>query len=121
MLLARGGTGLRSLLLRSGLPQEHADRYVARMREPGALSAALAWYRALPWGSRVPVGRVGVPTLHVWSSGDVSLKSTGVEASHRFVDGPYRLEVLEGVPHWIPEVVPERVATLVADHCGVRR
>ncbi|WNV76796.1 alpha/beta fold hydrolase [Geodermatophilus sp. DSM 44513] len=116
LLLARGGLLLHGTLVRSGLPAEHADRYVARLREPGALSAALAWYRALPWDAGDPVGRVRVPTLHVWSTRDVALHRAGIEASGSFVRAPYTLEVLEGLPHWIPERAPERTADLVAGH-----
>jgi pimeloyl-ACP methyl ester carboxylesterase len=113
--------GLRRSLVSSGLPERAADRYLARLREPRALSSALAWYRALPWSAPDRVGRIGVPTLHVWSTGDHALNRAGVEASARFVDAPYRLEVLDGLPHWLPEVAPARVADLVASHCGARR
>jgi pimeloyl-ACP methyl ester carboxylesterase len=117
LLLAGGGVALRRLLLQSGLPEADADHYVRRMREPGALTAALNWYRALPWSAREPVGRIrGVPTLHVWSTGDVALGRTATEATGQFVDAPYRLEVLEGVPHWIPELAAERTADLVTAH-----
>jgi pimeloyl-ACP methyl ester carboxylesterase len=108
--------GLRRSLVSSGLPEQHAERYLRRMREPQALSSALAWYRAVPWSAPDPVGRVRVPTLHLWSTRDHALNRSGVEASRRFVDAPYRLEVLEGLPHWIPEVAPDRVADLVAAH-----
>jgi pimeloyl-ACP methyl ester carboxylesterase len=114
MLLAADGAGLRRALVRSGLPGDHADRYVRRMLEPRALSSALGWYRALPFSAPDQVGRVRVPTLHVWSSGDHALNRAGIEASNRFVDAPYRLEVLEGLPHWLPEVAPERIAELIA-------
>ena len=112
-LLAAGGAPLRRLLTGSGLPAADAGRYVARMREPGALSAALAWYRALPWDARDPVGRVGVPTLLVWGTRDPALDRAGIEATGRFVRGPYRLEVLERVGHWIPETAADRLAPLV--------
>ncbi|MGY1688638.1 alpha/beta fold hydrolase [Geodermatophilus sp. SYSU D01105] len=116
LLLVGGGEPLRRMFLRSDLPQDVCDHYVARMREPGALSSALAWYRALPFDARDPVGRVRVPTLHVWSTGDAFLGRAAIEATHRFVDAPYRLEVLQGVTHWIPELAPERVAELVTAH-----
>jgi len=115
-LLPFGGAALRRALLRSGLPADFAEHYVRRMREPEALSSALGWYRALPWSSPDPVGTVRVPTLHVWSTRDVALNRAGVEASGRFVDAPYRLEVLDGLAHWIPELAPRRVADLVAAH-----
>ncbi|MGY1712343.1 alpha/beta fold hydrolase [Geodermatophilus sp. SYSU D00758] len=116
LLLAGGAAPLRGLLHRSGLPEATAERYVRRMREPGALSAALAWYRALPLAASDPVGTVRVPTLHVWSTADPALGRTATEGTHRHVDGPYRLEVLDGLPHWVPEVAPERTAALVARH-----
>ena len=116
LLLARGGAVLRRTLRSGGLPHDTVERYVARMREPGALSAALGWYRALPWSGRDPVGRVRVPTLHVWSTGDAFLGRTATEATAQFVSAPYRLEVLDDVSHWIPELAPDRVAELVTAH-----
>jgi pimeloyl-ACP methyl ester carboxylesterase len=117
VLLTRDGALLRRALTRGGLPAEAVERYVARMREPGALSAALNWYRALPWSLRgQQVGRVTVPTLHVWSTGDTFLGRTATEATARFVDAPYRLEVLEDVPHWIPELAADETAALVTAH-----
>jgi pimeloyl-ACP methyl ester carboxylesterase len=116
LLLARGGAVLRRTLRSGGLPHDTVERYVARMREPGALSAALGWYRALPWSGRDPVGRVRVPTLHIWSTGDPALGRAATEATGQFVDGPYRLEVLDDVSHWIPELAPDTVATLITAH-----
>ena len=116
LLLAGGGTVLRRGLEHGGLSPDLAAHYVSRMQEPGALSAALGWYRALPWSSPDPVGTVRVPTLHLWSTEDPTLNRKGVEASERHCDGPYRLTVLEGLPHWIPELAPDRVADLMLEH-----
>jgi pimeloyl-ACP methyl ester carboxylesterase len=116
LLLAGDGAALRRMLLTSGLPSDLAGHYVRRMQEPGALSAALAWYRALPLDARDPVGTVRVPTLHLWSTRDFALGRTATEQTRRFVDAPYRLEVLEGLPHFIPELAPDRVAELVTQH-----
>jgi pimeloyl-ACP methyl ester carboxylesterase len=115
-LLAGGGAALHRMLRNSGLPGHLADHYVARMREPSALTAALNWYRALPWHARDPVGRSRVPTLHVWSTGDTFLGRSATEDTARFCAAPYRLEVLENVPHWIPEVAAEQVGELVVAH-----
>jgi pimeloyl-ACP methyl ester carboxylesterase len=116
LLLSRGGRQLRRGLRGGGLSREAAAHYVARMQEPGALSAALGWYRAMPLGARDRVGRVRVPTLHVWSTGDAFFGRAATEATARFVDAPYRLEVLEGVSHWLPELAADRVAELVTAH-----
>jgi pimeloyl-ACP methyl ester carboxylesterase len=116
LLLAGGARGLRAALRRGGLPEDVVDHYVARMREPGALSGALAWYRALPWSSRDPVGKVRVPTLHVWSTGDPFLGRTATERTEHFCEDAYRLEVLDGLSHWLPELAAEQVADLVTEH-----
>jgi pimeloyl-ACP methyl ester carboxylesterase len=116
LLLSRGGTPIRRMLRGGGLSKEAAGHYVARMREPGALSAALGWYRALPYSARDRVGKVKVPTLHVWSTGDAFLGRAATDATAQYVDGPYRLEVLDDVTHWIPELAADRVAELVTAH-----
>jgi pimeloyl-ACP methyl ester carboxylesterase len=116
LLLSGGGRPLRRMLRGGGLSREAAAHYVGRMREPGALSAALGWYRALPLSRLDRVGTVHVPTLHVWSTGDAFLGRAATEATAQFVDAPYRLEVLEGISHWIPELAGDRVAELVTAH-----
>ena len=104
------GRGLRS----SGLPAAFADRYLSRLREPGAITAALNWYRAASIGS-TSVGRIDVPTMYVWSTGDPALGRPAAERTAEFVDGPYRFEVLDDVGHWIPETVPEELDRLLLD------
>jgi pimeloyl-ACP methyl ester carboxylesterase len=116
LLLAQDGKPLRGMLRSGGLSREAAAHYVGRMREPGALSAALGWYRALPFQARDRVGTVRVPTLHVWSTGDAFLGRAGTEATAQFVDAPYRLEILDDVSHWIPELAADRVAELIIAH-----
>ena len=116
LILANGAAPLRRMLSRGGLPDAAVERYVRHMREPGALSAALGWYRALPWSARQQVGRVRVPTLHLWSPGDAFLGRAATEDTARFVDAPYRLEVLPGAGHWIPELAADVVADVVTAH-----
>jgi pimeloyl-ACP methyl ester carboxylesterase len=116
VLLAARGAVLRRTLRQGGLPADLADRYVQRMREPGALTAALDWYRAVPLAGGAPVGTVRVPTLHVWGDGDPFLGRTATEATARFVEAPYALEVLEGVGHWVPELAADRTGELVTAH-----
>lgn len=116
VLLAGDGAGLRRMLHRGGLPDDMVEAYVTRMREPGALTAALNWYRAMPLAARTPVGTVRVPTLHVWGDGDAFLGRAAIEASSGFVAAPYRLEVLEGVNHWLPELAADRVGELLTAH-----
>jgi pimeloyl-ACP methyl ester carboxylesterase len=83
----------------------------ALMREPGAAAATVNWYRAL----RYPTvrGKVRIPTLYVWSTEDAALGRAAAELTAKYVAGPYRFEVLEGVSHWIPEERPREVAAMV--------
>jgi len=96
-------------------PDVDTDHYLARLREPGAMTAALAYYRAQSSADLDGLGPITMPTLHVWSDGDEALGRYGAEATARHVEGPYRLEVLPGVSHWIPEQAPDRVVELVLD------
>lgn len=92
------------------------DHVVARAREPGAVDAWLRWYAAQRLEDIVDTPSVTVPTMHVWSDGDVALGRAGAEATARFVDAPYRLEVLAGVSHWIPEQAADQLGPLLLEH-----
>ena len=116
LLLADGSRRLRRMLggeAETGVPAEAVEEYVAVLSAPGALTAALNWYRAM--NSSTPVDRVGVPTTYVWSDGDVAIGRTAAEACARFVSGDYRFVELPGVTHWIPEQAPRELATAVLD------
>ncbi|MQA62541.1 MAG: alpha/beta fold hydrolase [Actinophytocola sp.] len=81
------------------------DEYVRRLSEPGALTAALNWYRAGKPGG--VLGKIEVPTLYVWSTEDVAFGSMAALETEHWVSGPYRFEMLEDVSHWVPEAAPE--------------
>jgi pimeloyl-ACP methyl ester carboxylesterase len=117
MLLRGGAQGLEQALVRGGLDAEAARRYATRLREPGALTGALNWYRALPFnvsGGRVPP--IAVPTLYMWSDKDIALSRWAAERTARYVSGPYRFVELPGVSHWIPEEAPEAVVDALLPH-----
>lgn len=111
LLLPRLGALLRS----SGLPHAVADDYASRMAEPGALTAALNWYRALlvPGGGRANGdGRIHVPTRYVWGRQDFALGRRPAELTERYVAAPYDF-VEFGGGHWIPEKAPDYLATQI--------
>lgn len=94
------------------------EEYVQRLSEPGALTAALNWYRAgRPGGT---IGKIGVPTLYVWSTEDVAFGSTAAMDTENWVSGPYRFEMFEDVSHWVPEEVPGVLSALLLAHLGAR-
>ena len=117
VLLADDARRLRRMLSGSdgetGVPAEAIDEYVAVLSAPGALTAALNWYRAMSSGTRVDP--VGVPTTYVWSDGDVAIGRTAAEACANYVTGDYRFVELPGVTHWIPEQAPEQLASAILD------
>ena len=118
-LAGPGGRLFRRTLRRSGLSDAHLDRYLSVLAQPGAMRAALNWYRALPLLPPSRLAPVTVPALYVYATGDHFLSRKAADLTARHVSGPYRYEILEGVSHWIPEEVPETVAALVIEHCRV--
>lgn len=110
------GSGLRDLLVSNGLAPEMAGEYVATLAEPGALTAALNWYRAMSEADVSGLPPVVVPTLYIWSTGDLALGRAAAEATVEWVAGRYRFDVLEGVSHWVPEEAPEELGRLLLEH-----
>ena len=117
LLLAGEGAGLRALFANTAYTDRPAmERYVARLREPGALTAALNWYRALGAAWAMHMGPVTAPTLFVWSSDDPAIGREAAEACARYVGGPFRFEILEDAGHWIPEEAAADLNRLLLDH-----
>ncbi|MGI8792538.1 MAG: alpha/beta fold hydrolase [Acidimicrobiales bacterium] len=116
-MLAHDGQGLRLLFVGSGLADDDAvAEYMAVLTQPGALDAALNWYRAVDLTAMSGIGPIEVPTMYVWSTEDVALGREAAEATEQFVSGPYRFEVLDGVSHWIPEAAAEAFTALLLAH-----
>jgi pimeloyl-ACP methyl ester carboxylesterase len=117
VLLADDGRRLRRMLSGgegdSGVPDEAIDEYVSVLSAPGALTAALNWYRAMSSTDRVDP--VAVPTTYVWSDGDVAIGRTAAEACANYVTGDYSFVELPGITHWIPEQAPEQLAAAILD------
>ncbi|RIV35658.1 alpha/beta fold hydrolase [Micromonospora radicis] len=111
-LLALNAGGLRRLLRGVGDAARTAA-YVEPMREPGALTAALNWYRAMSRTDLAAVGPVTVPTTFVWSDRDPAIGRAAAEACAGQVRGDYRFVELAGVGHWIPDQVPTPLAETI--------
>lgn len=104
-----------------GIPTVDGAHYLAVLREPGVLTRALNYYRAASKADLQGLGPITAPTLHVWSDDDAALGPVATQATATHVEGPYRLVVLHGVSHWIPEQVPDEVAGLLLEHLGGAR
>ena len=121
-MLENGAARLRSIY--GDLPVDAVEEYLGALGAPAALRAALAWYGAAfgpgtGGGTSAAPARpptpVSVPTTYVWSTADPAFGREAAEATARFVSGPYRFEVLEGVDHWVMERAPEDVSRLIVD------
>ncbi|QEE60302.1 alpha/beta hydrolase [Salinibacterium sp. dk2585] len=94
------------------IARESVDEYLAHLSEPGALLAALNWYRAMTREfGEIPA--VTVPTTYLWSTSDPALGEAAARRCEQFVSGDYRLIVLEGVSHWVPEEAPAEVVAAI--------
>ena len=112
-LLADGAAGLREIFADTdAVDVEHVLSIVG---DPKVLRLALDYYAAASLEDMEGLGAVTVPTLHVWSDQDRALGVAGAQATATYVTGPYRLEVLHGVTHWIPEEAPQRLAALILE------
>lgn len=118
LLLSNESVG-RFVLSRSGQPDAAVTRDAARLADRSAVRGGVNWYRAMLWSDpKATLESVTVPTLMVWSDGDVAVGPAGVEATPRYVSGPYRSATLAGVSHWIPDEVPDELARLVVEHAS---
>ena len=95
------------------------ERAVADLSRPGALTAALNWYRA-SWRPDAELREGSFPsvaadTLGIWSDGDNYLVEEQMTASAEYVVGEWRYERIEGASHWMQLDAAERVNALLLE------
>ena len=108
----------RQTLARSGLPEDSIDQYLSVLHQPGAATAAINWYRAIPFTPPSELVAVDVPALYLYGAGDFALSRKAADLTERYVKGPYNYQVLAGASHWLPEACPDVVAREVIAHAG---
>ena len=113
-LLADNAKALRGVYQHI-VPPSRVEDYVRRLSEPGALTAALNWYRAMGKGKLRP-DKISVPTLFVWGTEDVAIGSVAALGTAEWVTGPYRFEMLEDVSHWVCEEAETELNELILEH-----
>jgi pimeloyl-ACP methyl ester carboxylesterase len=105
----------RQPVRRGAYTDEDLARYKEALGKPGALTAALNYYRALlryPGVFWRPVPRVRVPTLVIWGERDPSLGVGLSEGLPRWAPG-VRVARLPDASHWVQNDAPERVNALL--------
>jgi pimeloyl-ACP methyl ester carboxylesterase len=117
LLLARSGAMLRSMMKPIGAVR--AAGYAVAMREPGRLTAALNWYRALDLRAvGDAAGAVTVPTTYVWTGADPLVTRSTAEHTAAWVSADYRLVTMPGIGHWVPEEAPKALTEVVLARVG---
>jgi epoxide hydrolase 4 len=91
------------------------EMYQAALEKPGAIAAALKYYRSLlspqlwlnNWG-RSP-NLITSPTLVLWGEEDQFLSKKLTEGIDLLVNAPYRLKFLPQCGHWVQQEAPQTV------------
>ena len=109
---------LKALL--AGMSDEKMKEYINVFSEPGALTSALNWYRALRDDllfelEGVESLEVKTPTLFLWGNQDQSVGRVAVDGMAEFIEGPYTNIELEA-GHWLFVDQPERVISEILIH-----
>jgi pimeloyl-ACP methyl ester carboxylesterase len=96
---------------RSAFTRTDVDAYVAAMATPGALTAALDYYRANAGLGKTRAGHwpiIRSQTLVVWGERDPALSLVQVERLPRLVPN-LTVRRVPGAGHWVPNEAPEVV------------
>jgi pimeloyl-ACP methyl ester carboxylesterase len=114
-VLADDARWLRERLTANKVPEAAIAEYVAVLGDPGAMEAALTWYRARG-AIRAPIGVIKVPTLFIWGDADDTVGRMAAEGTREFVAAPYQFVELPGVGHFAADQAPDQVIALLLAH-----
>jgi pimeloyl-ACP methyl ester carboxylesterase len=99
------------------------ERYVEAISQPGALSAAINYYRALfrrsPDGVGQQISKIEMPVLVIWVEQDRYLGAELAEPDQSWVPNA-RVERLPDASHWVQLDRPEKVNALLFEFLSNR-
>jgi pimeloyl-ACP methyl ester carboxylesterase len=100
-----------SVLKRISKDSEDRTQRVEAFSPKGRLTAALNWYRA-NFGTfgTFHFGLNSVPTLGIYSTGDVALTEKQVVDSNKYMTADWKYVRIENSTHWIPLDQPEQLS-----------
>jgi pimeloyl-ACP methyl ester carboxylesterase len=111
---AFGRQALAGGVRRGTVSLEDVERYVAAIAQPGALTSAINYYRALFRAGLRSLRRIDAPVLVIWGEQDRYIGRELAEPSRRWV--PHvRVERLPEASHWVQNDQPERVNQLLTE------
>lgn len=103
-------------LVGTGQSETAAHRDVERSRTWPVRRGGLNWYRGAVLEPFDPGTPTPVPVLQVWSDGDKAIRRHCIDRAGHHAAGEYRLVVLHGVSHWIPDEAPDLLAQELIAH-----
>jgi pimeloyl-ACP methyl ester carboxylesterase len=98
------------------VPRAIVEHFTRSLSRPGRLTAGLNYYRANlgrgagAWAALTQELKITTPTTLLWGDEDPALGRRAVEATAQHVEGPFRLEVLQGAGHWLQFERPDEVS-----------
>ena len=101
---------------KAAFTDEDLDQFRKAMQKPGALTAALNYYRAAfryPWAG--PKHKIAAPTLVIWGENDTALGKELTFGQDAYVKGAYRIEYIPDCSHWVNEERPDQVNELLLE------
>jgi pimeloyl-ACP methyl ester carboxylesterase len=111
----------RSFINKRILGEEDFKAYVKAWSSPGALTAALNYYRAnmnpsiLFSEKQVEFPKIQSPTLVIWGEQDVALSKKMIENTVDFIDAQYHIRYFPNCGHWVQLEAPEQVNKCILD------
>jgi pimeloyl-ACP methyl ester carboxylesterase len=101
---------------KSRFPHDVLEIFRRNACEPGALTAMLNYYRAVPRSARLRLQsgfpRIDVPTLMIWGERDTALGKELTYGTDQYVDN-FTLRYLPNVSHWVQQEAPEAVNAML--------
>ncbi|HEU5370717.1 MAG TPA: alpha/beta hydrolase, partial [Ktedonobacterales bacterium] len=92
-----------SAVRKDAISDEDLRVYVEALRQPGALTAAINYYRAVVrWGWHLPIAPITAPTLLVWGEEDIALGNDLVPGTERYVPN-LRVHFIPNCGHWVQQ------------------
>jgi pimeloyl-ACP methyl ester carboxylesterase len=96
------------------------ERWPKELGRPGALTAALNWYRANDNPMRLleptpAFPSINLPVLGVFGAHDAALTEESMTDSEKYVSGPWRYERFEDAGHWVQLEQPARLNQLLVE------
>jgi pimeloyl-ACP methyl ester carboxylesterase len=105
----------QSLIKKNAFTEEDLELYEKAWSQPGALTAALNYYRAnmnpsILFSQRtITFPKITSPTFVIWGEKDVALSKNLIANTDRYVDAPYFIKYFPNCGHWVQLEEPDLV------------